>query len=96
MKIDPSKKYKTTSGAKVIIHAVDGPDPQYPIIASTRYDDDDPWEVDSWNVSGFVEDLEPREWNAIVLRDGTLAMYGEGDETRKGVEVVRVREIIEP
>lgn len=44
----------------------------------------------------LVEIREPREFRAVIIRDGgTLASYDVGDENRDEYEVIRVREVIE-
>ncbi len=104
MKIDINKKYRTRDGREVIIHAIDGPETDGPIIASVKclkgWDTRTHRPDGSWSLGVSDRDLievrEPREWKATVIRaNGALSGYRVTDEASEGFEVIRVREIID-
>jgi hypothetical protein len=99
MKIDINKKYRTRDGREVIIHAINGPDGAFPVVASVQ--NSSAWMAGKWRITGtgaiesadLIEVREPRE--------GWIPDYYlyETKEAAKRVSssgvIIRVREIID-
>ena len=98
MKIDIKKKY-TWRGRPAIIHAINGPDSAFPIIASTMNPGGD-WDTDCYKPDSFEEIREPREWtlraHSLVdesedLHSYTLTFLDIGGNESPSSEAVHAR-----
>ena len=79
--IDINKKYKTRDGREVIIHAVDGPNPNKLIVGSVK-SHAGPWGVRCWSIDGLwdcckspadlIEVTPPWHGEIWVHPDGTI------------------------
>ena len=99
MKIALTKKYRTRDGREVIVHAINGPDGAFPVVASVQ--NTSAWMAGKWRITGtgsteaadLIEVREPMEWEIWIHPQGGTQRYEPCCSGWEGP--IRVREIID-
>lgn len=106
-RIEMEKTYRMRSGQAVVIHTINGPDPEFPVVGSFMEDDGE-WWPDAWpadgigdesNADDLIEVREPREFWVNVYPNGLMTIQESKEEAEErainGTACILVREVRE-